>query len=77
MSESLEGVIKIDDVELPAFKEMLRFFYAGVCDFGEAKRESEGKEGNDGKESKERKSGGPVGIARSCWLALTAFSCPS
>lgn len=32
MSETLEGVVRFEDVKLPVFRQLLRFIYTGVCD---------------------------------------------
>src|SRR6185312_14578377 len=44
MSESLEGVVTIDDMSLPVVQRMLRFIYTGKCfDDKEKEKESDTK----------------------------------
>jgi len=48
MSESLEGVVRLDDISLAVLRQVLRFLYTGTCDLG-------GGYGESKSEYKERK----------------------
>jgi len=40
MKESLEGVVRVSDVSLPVFREVLRFIYTGECNLDNLKNRS-------------------------------------
>jgi len=55
MSESLEGVVRFDDIPLVVFQQVLRFIYTGSCDFSVKNRKTEGKERKERKGKEEKK----------------------
>src|SRR5205807_2058078 len=56
MKESLEGVVRFDDVGLPVFRQVIKFIYTGSVDFAEGAGKAEGKEraSASGKEEKKQ-----------------------
>src|SRR5690349_3362347 len=56
MSETVERVVRFDDISLPVFRLLLQFLYTSSCDFGaetplECLAEKEGKEETKAKQS--------------------------
>ena len=60
LSESLEGLVRFDDIALPVFRQVLKFIYTGRCDMGTQSADSDSSMSKEGtkqeKSSKDEKS---------------------